>query len=188
MSPVRTRSLAATLLVTALLLAACGDDGSGLPPSGTPSPTAEGPPGDGSPGPVDPCDLLTTQDVETASGLTVTGPPELTEVGQGAVRCSWFVDPDLAAVVTLFVYTENARALHDAGKQDPQGSPLPGVRPVAGIGEDAYFSTVATATTLTVLVADVSFFVQFVVDDEDLAVAQAEAAAIELARLVAGRL
>jgi hypothetical protein len=162
-----------------LLLAACGGDGRG-PADGTTGPGR----GDGGSPANSPCDLLTEDEVAAASGFSIG---KITDDPTGG-RCTWTLesdDPTVPSIVTLVLYVERGKALFEAGAPGSEGA-HEGAKRVRGIGDRAYFVEVAGRPTLTVLVGDSAFFVQYVPgagDDSD-----AEQAVRELAPLAAGRL
>jgi hypothetical protein len=159
-----------------LLLAACGGDGGG-PADGTTGPGRDDDGGGA-------CDLLTEDEVAAASGFSI-GKIEQDPTGG---RCTWTLesdDPTVPSIVTLVLYVERGKALFEAGAPGSEGA-HEGAKPVRGIGDRAYFVEVAGRPTLTVLVGNSAFFVQYVPgagDDSD-----AEQAVRELAPLAAGRL
>jgi hypothetical protein len=166
-----------SIIAAIFLLAACGGDGGG-PADGTAGPGRDdGPPGS-------PCGLLTEDEVAAASGYSIG---KFGDDPTGG-RCTWTLesgDPAVPSVVTLVLYLRRGKALFEAGAPGSDAA-QEGTTRVQGIGDGAYFAEVAGRPTLTVLVGDSAFFVQYVPgagDDSD-----AEQAVRELAPLAAGRL
>jgi hypothetical protein len=146
---VRAGVLALALgLATVLLLGACGGGG-----DDSASPTATRQPGDEMPseeppaatdvpggddqatsGDIEPCSLLTREEVETATGVAVS--EGQSEVLQAFSSCT-FTEPDsIFSVVSVTVYAledgDQAREAFELGSEDWER--------ISGIGEDAYWA------------------------------------------------
>jgi hypothetical protein len=167
------------LALSAVLLVACeGENTVEVGRSPSPSLPSE------EPATGDACTLLTSEEVAEVVGAEVQNVEAATE-GLGAQRCTWTIDPAVAEVVTLIVYTQNARTLHDAGKVTPEGEPAPEIEPVPGIGDDAYHHK--PLATLNVRQGQQAFFVQFVLGTR-LEESQTRSGLEELAKKALARL
>jgi len=178
-----------------LLLAACnggGDGGESTGDQATPAeeetqeptadeteePAATEEPVDGAAGNVDPCALVTKEEVETALGASVTEPEE--EVIDPFASC-YFNDPEspIFHTVTVSVVTledeDQARDAFELGREN--------FETVTGIGEDAYWAE-EPFNSLEILQGryDVSIDVAPTDGKDELAVAK-ELAAKVLSRL-----
>jgi hypothetical protein len=174
----RTHGSVAFTMAAILMLAACGGDGGG-PAGGATDGGDDGPPETA-------CDLLTDDEVAAASGYSIGKIEQANDPSGG--RCTWTLESGDAAApsfVTLVLYVSRGKALFAAGAPGSERAQK-GTTTVQGIGDGAYFAEVAGRPTLTVLVGNSAFFVQYFPgqgDDSD-----AEQAVRELAPLAAGRL
>jgi hypothetical protein len=138
------RSLLAVMAITTLILGACGSEGAGPATSdGQPGTTAggssEAAPSTAS---IDPCELLTAEQVAAALGVEV-GPAEASTAGP-ASTCAWFATSGPAGDgVTLTVFPPGILEVTlDAG--DANGYLI---EPVDGLGEAAYYQIPETSPT-----------------------------------------
>ena len=96
--------------------------------------------------PNNPCALLTPAQVSGVVGITVPAGQPISTTG-----CSW----SATGIMTTLV-------LHDGAAFATMKTPLPNITrtPVTGLGDDAFYSTVGTLTTLTVKKGAVAFVVR----------------------------
>jgi hypothetical protein len=96
----------------------------------------------------DPCTLLTQSEVSTALGVKVDAGKPL-----GTTGCEWDGpgSQNIKASITV----------HDATQWQLMKTPLPRMPkvPATGIGDDAFYTTVSTLTTLSVKKGDVTFVI-----------------------------
>jgi hypothetical protein len=162
------RAVVPLVLLLAAALASCGGDGSGgsddsdggaaAPPDGT-SNSSEAGAGDG--GAVEPCDLLSTDDVAAAVGTPVkegvaSSGPAVT--GGSFDTCVWQSDDtDQYGMATVTIYPNGDAADSARGE---------GAETVEGVGSQAFS---VQFSGLWVYVDDRSFFAQwYTLDDVDL--------------------
>ena len=187
----------AALGVSVLLVAACSDDnGSTSAPSSTAPATTGAPVVDPVTGnPIDPCSLLTTDEIGSALQVPVgapqAGPSSNLPNPLGQRTCTWSTSESPPRSVAISVVTTESASLGGASGGDYTAQKLfedtkplaEGLEPIEGLGDEAFFGAVA-GMQVSVLKDDVylAVTVPFGTTDADAAAVRA------LAPLAVGRL
>jgi hypothetical protein len=177
------RTVARTALALAFaagLLTGCdhSSDGAGVPPVGSAPPTTDSPAGGPAGGPApDPCELVTTGEVEAAAGAEVIRTQGPDDVLQGR-QCEWIVPHDEfgedGVVLNVWVGPEFYAP-------DGPGAEMTGFEPVDGLGDVAHMWPRTMLDLCGVIFMQDEVVVQVNLTGED-------EACLDLARAAAGRL